>query len=79
MKFKLSAHASRKLKERRIQLADVGLCLGAPDRVEEQDGHTVVYQKAIGRRMLRVFVAKGSKPANVITFYLTSKTGKYGE
>ena len=73
MRFKLSDHAQERVKERGIDVEDIYRVLESPDNVLEGKFGRKIYQKVIGRYLVRVIVDGNT----FITAYRTSKVGKY--
>lgn len=82
MKFRLSAHAQRECKGRRLPADVLESVLQAPQQIVDAHGGLRAYQSQIqwphGKMYLvRAIVAEDTDPPVVVTAYRTSKIAKY--
>ena len=74
MKFKLSSHGAKRLKQRKIKLEWLQMALESPDAIEaDEDDDTILHVlKAIpekGFKRLRVIYNETTEPVTIVTAY----------
>ena len=81
MRFVLTKHAQIEMMRRRIPEDLVNQIAHAPEQVVKEHGDIVCYQaKTHGEGksyLIRVMINPTTDPAQIVTVYKTSKTGKY--
>lgn len=81
LNYKISKHAEKEIKRRRIPLNLVESVLKNPQQVVDEYSNKKAYQSKVefdGRiYLLRVIIDDSVKPKNVVTVYRISKIKKY--
>ena len=82
MRMRMSQHAVRQVRDRRIPLATLEKVLDEPDQVTIEHGGRKAYQSIVDlgrghRLLLRAIVDDRVEPPVVVTVYATKRIAKY--
>ena len=81
MKYSISDHILKRIKQRESAIKEVEECIKYPDQIVSGEKERLIYQKMLPlngkRKMLRVVVEQKDDSIRAITMYKTSKIKKY--
>ena len=78
MKIIYTVHALKRLKERKISVKEVKICIDAPDKIDEDKCGNFRYMKIIDGKLLVVICRKDKERGLiVITAFKTTRVEKY--
>jgi hypothetical protein len=69
MRFRLSSHAKKRIKERKVRKSEIAQVLARPDRTTYGDRNRIIVNKKFNQKILEIVYVIESKEIIVITLY----------
>jgi hypothetical protein len=69
MRFRLSPHAKKRIKERKVKKSEIAQALARPDRTTYGDRNRIIVNKKFNQKILEIVYVIENKGIIVITLY----------